>query len=374
MVVRYLRRARILPRRGAASAGARPAVARRVRVDRPRAGPRLRHRRRQRAARLRLDLRRLPRRGALRGGLARPAGPDGAADARASRRASSRTTCRAGPSSPSASWPSAAALGVARDRAAPYPAAFSTPGLPRARCSPPPSSWASAPGWRRSSGGSCAGPSRSPARRWSRADDAIRAQSIRAAAGRAWRCCSCVCCGVALGLQASDVAALRVTMVVPAARLPRPLAARLPWRRPGARRRRDARPAGARPRRDPRGRLPLAGRRPTSSCASRSRRSCSRAGSRAGDRLPSIRQLANDLGHRGRDGRARVPRARVRRRRDAPAGGTAPSSRGRRAGPRRRPSCSQAARSYADQAARTGAGLEDALTAVRVAFAAGRTA
>ena len=93
-----------------------------------------------------------------------------------------------------------------------------------------------------------------------------------------------------------------------------------------------------------------------------------------GDRLPSIRQLANDLGIAG----GTVARAYRELESDGvvthAAGGTAPSSRDRRAGPRRRPSCSQAARSYADRAAQTGAGLEDALTAVRVAFAAGRTA
>ena len=49
------------------------------------------------------------------------------------------------------------------------------------------------------------------------ADDAIRAQSIETAAGAGLALLLLVCSGVALGLQAADVAALRVTMAVPAA-------------------------------------------------------------------------------------------------------------------------------------------------------------
>ena len=92
-----------------------------------------------------------------------------------------------------------------------------------------------------------------------------------------------------------------------------------------------------------------------------------------GDRLPSIRQLANDLGIAG----GTVARAY----RELESDGVV-AARGRHgtvvAGPPRRPApppeLLQAARLYADRAAQTGAGLEDALTAVRVAFAAGRTA
>jgi hypothetical protein len=49
------------------------------------------------------------------------------------------------------------------------------------------------------------------------ADDAIRAQSIHALAGAGLALQLLFCCGVALGLQASDVHALQVTMVIPAA-------------------------------------------------------------------------------------------------------------------------------------------------------------
>jgi GntR family transcriptional regulator len=92
-----------------------------------------------------------------------------------------------------------------------------------------------------------------------------------------------------------------------------------------------------------------------------------------GDRLPSIRQLANDLGVAG----GTVARAY----RELEADGVV-ATRGRHGtvveGPPRRPALSadlvQAARSYADHASRTGASLEDALTALRVAFAARRTA
>jgi GntR family transcriptional regulator len=93
------------------------------------------------------------------------------------------------------------------------------------------------------------------------------------------------------------------------------------------------------------------------------------AGSLArGDRLPSIRQLANDLGLAG----GTVARAY----RELEADGVV-ATRGRHGtvieGPPRGPAppanLLEAARSYADQASRSGASLEDALTAVRVAFA-----
>jgi hypothetical protein len=48
------------------------------------------------------------------------------------------------------------------------------------------------------------------------ADDAIRAQSIRAVAGAALALLLLLCCGVSLGLQASDVRILHSVMVVPA--------------------------------------------------------------------------------------------------------------------------------------------------------------
>jgi DNA-binding transcriptional regulator YhcF (GntR family) len=93
----------------------------------------------------------------------------------------------------------------------------------------------------------------------------------------------------------------------------------------------------------------------------------------AGDRLPSIRQLANDLGLAG----GTVARAY----RELEVDGVV-TTHGRHGtvieGPPRRPApppeLIEAARSYADRAARTGASLEDALTAVRVAFAAERAA
>jgi DNA-binding transcriptional regulator YhcF (GntR family) len=93
------------------------------------------------------------------------------------------------------------------------------------------------------------------------------------------------------------------------------------------------------------------------------------AGSLArGDRLPSIRQLANDLGIAG----GTVARAY----RELEADGVV-ATRGRHGtvidgpprGPAPPPNLLEAARSYADQASRSGASLEDALTAVRVAFA-----
>jgi hypothetical protein len=48
------------------------------------------------------------------------------------------------------------------------------------------------------------------------ADDAVRAQSIRAVAGSGLAILLLLCCGLALALQASDVDALRVAMVAPA--------------------------------------------------------------------------------------------------------------------------------------------------------------
>ena len=73
------------------------------------------------------------------------------------------------------------------------------------------------------------------------ADDAIRAQSIHALAGAGLALQLLFCSGVALGLQASDVHALQVTMVVPAVALPRPLD--LPCRNVGERPWRVRRPA-----------------------------------------------------------------------------------------------------------------------------------
>jgi DNA-binding transcriptional regulator YhcF (GntR family) len=92
-----------------------------------------------------------------------------------------------------------------------------------------------------------------------------------------------------------------------------------------------------------------------------------------GDRLPAIRQLANDLGLAG----GTVARAY----RELEADGVV-TTHGRHgtviAGPPHEPPPAPdllaAARSYAGQASRTGASLEDALTAVRVAFAVARTA
>jgi GntR family transcriptional regulator len=92
-----------------------------------------------------------------------------------------------------------------------------------------------------------------------------------------------------------------------------------------------------------------------------------------GDRLPSIRQLANDLGLAG----GTVARAY----RELESDGVV-TTHGRHGtvieGPPRRPAppadLIAAARSYADHASRTGASMEDALTAVRVAFASERTA
>ena len=91
-----------------------------------------------------------------------------------------------------------------------------------------------------------------------------------------------------------------------------------------------------------------------------------------GERLPSIRQLANDLRLAG----GTVARAY----RELESDGVV-STHGRHGtvvrGPPRRPAppadLIDAARSYAEQASRTGANLDDALTAVRVAFASART-
>jgi GntR family transcriptional regulator len=88
-----------------------------------------------------------------------------------------------------------------------------------------------------------------------------------------------------------------------------------------------------------------------------------------GDRLPSIRQLANDLGLAG----GTVARAY----RELESDGVV-VTRGRHGtvieGPPRQPAppaeLLEAARAYAGEAARTGANLDDALKAVRVAFAA----
>jgi DNA-binding transcriptional regulator YhcF (GntR family) len=92
-----------------------------------------------------------------------------------------------------------------------------------------------------------------------------------------------------------------------------------------------------------------------------------------GDRLPSIRQLAGDLGLAG----GTVARAY----RELEADGVV-ATRGRHGtvvdGPPRGTSPAaeliEAARAYADQASRSGASLEDALTAVRLAFVAERPA
>ena len=92
-----------------------------------------------------------------------------------------------------------------------------------------------------------------------------------------------------------------------------------------------------------------------------------------GDRLPAIRQLANDLGLAG----GTVARAY----RELESDGVV-TTHGRHgtiiAGPPSHPTpptaLLAAARTYADPATTTGAGLEDALTAVRVAFAAARSA
>jgi DNA-binding transcriptional regulator YhcF (GntR family) len=93
----------------------------------------------------------------------------------------------------------------------------------------------------------------------------------------------------------------------------------------------------------------------------------------AGDRLPAIRQLANDLGIAS----GTVARAYRELEGDGVVAtkgrhGTIVQGAPRRAGPSA--DLLEAARSYADAVSRSGASLEDALTAVRVAFAAARTA
>ena len=93
------------------------------------------------------------------------------------------------------------------------------------------------------------------------------------------------------------------------------------------------------------------------------------AGSLApGDRLPSIRQLANDLGIAS----GTVARAYRELESDGVVTthgrhGTRVEAMPLRAGPS--PALIEAARFYADRASRTGATLDDAITAVRVAFA-----
>ena len=90
-----------------------------------------------------------------------------------------------------------------------------------------------------------------------------------------------------------------------------------------------------------------------------------------GDRLPSIRQLANDLGI------ASGTVARAYRELESAGVVTTHGRHGTRveAMPQRSgPSSAliEAARSYADRASQTGATLDEALTAVRVAFASER--
>ena len=92
-----------------------------------------------------------------------------------------------------------------------------------------------------------------------------------------------------------------------------------------------------------------------------------------GDRLPSIRQLANDLGIAG----GTVARAYRELESDgvvATHGRHGTVIEGPPSGPAPPSDLLGAARSYADAASRSGASLEDALTAVRVAFAYARAA
>jgi DNA-binding transcriptional regulator YhcF (GntR family) len=92
-----------------------------------------------------------------------------------------------------------------------------------------------------------------------------------------------------------------------------------------------------------------------------------------GDRLPSIRQLANDLGIAG----GTVARAYRELETDgvvATHGRHGTVIEGPPRGPAPPPDLLEAARSYADEASSSGASLEDALTAVRVAFASTQTA
>jgi DNA-binding transcriptional regulator YhcF (GntR family) len=93
----------------------------------------------------------------------------------------------------------------------------------------------------------------------------------------------------------------------------------------------------------------------------------------AGDRLPSIRQLANDLGIAG----GTVARAYRELESDdvvATRGRHGTTIQGLPRRPAPPPDLIAAARSFADAASRTGASLDDALIAVRVAFASERAA
>lgn len=86
-----------------------------------------------------------------------------------------------------------------------------------------------------------------------------------------------------------------------------------------------------------------------------------------GDRLPSIRQLANDLGLAG----GTVARAYRELESDgvvATRGRHGTTVEGPPRGPGPAPALIEAARAYAEHASRSGASLDDALTAVRVAF------
>ena len=203
------------------------------------------------------------------------------------------------------------------------------------------------------------------------ADDAIRAQSIHALAGAGLALQLLFCCGVALGLQASEVPALQVTMVIPAAvcLVLSIYACRERRRAPLARA-----PAGRRQGRRPDVILEVDSRSPVPPYEQLRQHVTALVlggGLAPGDRLPSIRQLANDLGLAG----GTVARAY----RELESDGVV-TTHGRHGtvveGPPRRPApppeLIEAAHSYADRAARTGAGLEDALIAVRVAFASER--
>ena len=260
-----------------------PPVARRAPCEeRPRPGPRLRHRRRQRAAGVRLDLRRLPPRGAVRRGprsAGRRRASSGGRAARARARAG-RTISRAGPSSRSAPWPYAQRSASSPSDWCPTPMGSRRPPGPRS-CSPLSPCWGSAPDWRRSSGGSCAGPSRSPARRWSPPTTRSAPSPSRAPPGRGWT--------AAPGLQAPRRARAPGRRRRSAARghgrpgggVSHPLAVACPWRRPvaaaAARGGRRGRTVGVILEIDTRSTVALL----RAACASRSRRSCSRTAWRA---------------------------------------------------------------------------------------------
>ena len=77
------------------------------------------------------------------------------------------------------------------------------------------------------------------------ADDALRAQSVRAMAGAALSLLLLLCCGAALGLQASDVDVLNTLMIVPAVLFL--LGSLVACREVGESRWRVRRPAGAGP-------------------------------------------------------------------------------------------------------------------------------